>query len=186
MVKDNSSDHITFIHCLVVLCLCSLHHWSRKRALPGVICLCTATRLWYPALWRSWQTIFDETGCSCPRLEFRVNWSAVAHLLCLSLQMNTQISRSWSMCFCPLLTFADDVFPSEFHADINFDTVAHETSVSWAVFVAEASTKGAPNNHPSFKVTEVSSCSHISHNSRQLDLCSIFMHNPKQAEISFA
>ena len=50
LVKDYSSDHIAFLHCSVVLFLCSLHYWTRNRALPPVMSgLCTATPRWYPA-----------------------------------------------------------------------------------------------------------------------------------------
>ena len=144
MVKDDSSD-ITFLHCLVVQCLCSLHHWTHKCALSCVMSgFCLLTWLWCPALWNSRRTVFYETGCPHARLKFTVNWSAVAHLLCLALQINARISWSWSMCFRPLLPFPDDVFPSEFHANITLDTVVHETSASSAVFVTEAPAKHTP------------------------------------------
>ena len=52
------------------------------------------------------------------------------------------------MRFRPLLTFDDDVFPSEFHADITLDTIACETSASWPVFVTNAPAKRTPTITP--------------------------------------
>ena len=43
-----------------------------------------------------------------------------------------------------------------------------------------------PNNHPSLKITEVSSCSHACHNERQPGLCSIFINDPKHPGMLFA
>ena len=92
MVKDDSTDYITFLRCLVVHCLCSLHCWTRKCALPGVMSgLCIAIRRWYSALWRSRQTLFDETGCSHPRLKFsQLIWSCSPALPC-TLKLCTDI-----------------------------------------------------------------------------------------------
>ena len=103
MVKDDSSDHITFLHCSVVHCLCSSHHWTHKRALPGVMSgLCTATRLWYPAVWSSPQTALMKLAAHVPDWNLQSIILQSALLLCLSLQINARISRSWSIRFCPL------------------------------------------------------------------------------------
>jgi len=150
MVKADSSDDITLLHCSIVHRLCSLHQWTHKHALPGVMNgLCTAIQLWYPTLWSSWQTVSYENGFSCRKLKFTVNRSAVACLLCLALKINARLSWSWSMRFRPLLPFADDVFPSEFHADTTLATVVHETSANWAV-CHWSSGQMRTNNHAHF------------------------------------
>ena len=126
---------ITFVHCSVVHCLCSLYHWPCKHGLPGVMSgLCSANQWCYTALCHSLETIFDENGCLHMRFKFTVNWSAVACLLCLVLHT--------------LLPFVDDVFSSEFHASIMWDTIMHETSASWVVFISEAPAKHAPTLIP--------------------------------------
>ena len=52
------------------------------------------------------------------------------------------------MRFHPMLLFADDIFPSDFLAEIISDTVTRETSASWAASATEAPAKRATTITP--------------------------------------